>query len=162
VGELFRAVRERYPGIERRRWIHEVIRRMINAMVDDLLAETRARLDRVDPKGADDIRAADGPVVAFSPDMVETDRALRAFLMRRMYRHYQVNRETAKARRVVSELFGAFMDRPNMLPGEWQAGDDGQEGQALRARRIADYIAGMTDRYALVEHARLFDLKSRF
>ena len=99
-------------------------------------------------------------MVAFSSGMAENNRQLRSFLMRRMYRHYKVNRETAKAARLVSTLFRLFNERPDTLPTDWQdaALDTDDRG---RARVVADYIAGMTDRYALLEHQRLFDLRDR-
>ncbi len=125
-------------------------------MVGDLLAESRARLQALAPASADDIREAGDPVIAFGNAMDRHDRALRAFLFARMYRHDEVNRETDRARKVVAELFEAFMERPERLPEEWRTAAEASESAAF-ARLVADYIAGMTDRYALVEHRRLFD-----
>jgi dGTPase len=164
VGAIVREVCGRYPGIERGRLIHETVRRMINAMVTDLLTESRRRLAELDPRSAEDVRAAGAPVIAFSPVMRDNDRVLRAFLRRRMYRHYKVNRVMSKSRRVVQDLFALFMSEPECLPTEWQAELDG--GGAVtdmtrRARLVADYIAGMTDRFALAEHRRLFDMDSK-
>ncbi len=157
VGPTFKAVAERYPGLERARLIHEAIRRLIDHMVNDLLAETRRRLAAAKPRDAADIRAHGRAVVAFSDDMRENDRALRSFLFKRMYRHFRVNRMTSKARRVVGELFRLFLAEPECLPTEWQALAEGK-GAARTARVVTDYIAGMTDRYALDEHRRLFDV----
>ncbi|PWC84951.1 deoxyguanosinetriphosphate triphosphohydrolase [Azospirillum sp. TSH100] len=161
VGPLVREVCDRYPGLERSRLIHETIRRMINAMVVDLVTETRRRLAEHRPGSAAELRALPLAMVSFSDGMLEAQRPLRAFLRQRMYRHYRVNREMSKCKRVVRALFQLFMDEPNTLPTEWQrdiAKNGGDADLAVRARHVADYIAGMTDRYALAEHDRLFDL----
>ena len=145
-----RAVRAGHPGIGERRMIHETVRRMINALVVDLIAESRRRIDTAAPASVDDVRAAP-PLVAFSePVRTEAD-ALKAFLRDHLYRHFQVMRMTEKARRVVRELFEAFLNEPRLLPTDHRqrAGHDGP-------RAIADYVAGMTDRYAMKEHRRLF------
>ena len=164
VGPVIRLVCDRYPKLERPRLIHETVRRMIDAMVGDLLAETRRRLDEYRPGSAGELRALPVPVVSFSKAMWEAHGPVRAFLRQRMYRHYRVNRETSKGKRVVRALFELFMAEPNTLPPEWQrdiAADGGDADPALRARHVADYIAGMTDRYALAEHGRLFDLHAK-
>ncbi|WP_119165671.1 deoxyguanosinetriphosphate triphosphohydrolase [Algihabitans albus] len=162
VGPVFEEVQALYPRLELPRWIHETIRRLINLMVEDLLGETRLRLTENAPKTADDIRTADRAMVAFSETMRQNDRVLRDFLFTRMYRHYLVNRQTLKARRVVSELFELYMDQPNTLPAEWRQRAETAEGPAPRARIVADYIAGMTDRYALEAHRKVFDPYVRF
>ena len=164
VGPVVAAVRARYPALERQRLIHETIRRMIDTMVSDLLTETRKRLAALDPGSSAQIRLARGPVVAFSDAMVTQERALRAFLFEHMYRHYRVNRETSKARRVVRDLFSLFMSEPSCLPTEWQqylTDAQATDDPTRRARIVGDYIAGMTDRYALLEHRRLFDMDSQ-
>ncbi|HUI17940.1 MAG TPA: deoxyguanosinetriphosphate triphosphohydrolase [Alphaproteobacteria bacterium] len=160
VGPTFKAVAERYPGLERSRLIHESIRRLIDGMVTDVLVETRQRLAAAQPESPADIRAWGAAVVAFSAGMRENDRALRAFLLERMYRHFRVNRMTSKARRVVGELFQLFLAEPECLPTEWRALAGGANS-AETARVVTDYIAGMTDRYALDEHRRLFDAETR-
>lgn len=152
VDDTVREVLGAHPGLTGQRLVHEVVRRMISAMVEDLLAETRRRLARADPSGADDIRGLDAPVVAFSEAMQEADRALRTFLRERMYRHPRVNRMTERAGQVVRELFALYMADPATMPPEWRAPED---GQAKVARQVGDYIAGMTDRYAFREHHRL-------
>jgi dGTPase len=157
VGPVFHEVTQRYPGLDEPRLIHESVRRMIDRMVRDMVAETRSRLADAKVKSADDIRALGRPVAAFSESMRENDRALKRFLHERMYRHYRVNRMSLKARRVVHELFGLFLAEPECLPSEWRAA--AQTGsEAERARIVADYLAGMTDRFALDEHRRLFDI----
>ena len=143
-------VAARYPQITGRRLIHETIRRMINAQVIDLVTESSRRLEAAAPRTVDDVRAA--PVlVAYSEDMRAEQLELKRFLRDNLYRHYQVLRMTAKARRIIAELFAAFMDDTRLLPPQYQtmALDD-------KPRAIADYIAGMTDRYAMREHRRLF------
>jgi dGTPase len=157
VGEMFSIVTQKYPGIDHARLIHEAVRRVINAMVEDVLAETRRRLETAAPKSVADIRALGQPVVAFSPHMAATDRTVKAFLYKRMYEHWKLNRSHSKARRVVTDLFGLLFAEPNCLPPPWRERAE-QAGTQARARLVADYIAGMTDRFALDEHRRLFDL----
>jgi dGTPase len=152
AGPVFAEVAKRHPGIDRTRLIHESVRRLINAMVSDLLTESRARLGAAMPQSAAEIRALDEPVIAFSPAMAENDRALKRFLFTRMYRHDRVNAMTAVGKRVVRELFDLFLGQPGHLPPDWQ---DGGLGRPETARLVCDYIAGMTDRYALNEHRRL-------
>ncbi len=160
VGPILAQVRTRYPGLEPQRLIHETLRRLIDLMVTDLVEETRRRLVTLQATTVDRIRAADRPVVGFSPKVDTALRDLRRFLQAHMYSHYKVKRMARKARRVVRELFEGLHDQPDCLPPEWQAragtGDDARIAEA-----IADYIAGMTDRFALDEHDRLFNLTSR-
>ena len=157
VGEMFSIVTQKYPGIGQARLIHEAVRRVINAMVEDVLVETRRRLAQAAPKSVADIRALGRPVVAFSEHMAATDRTVKAFLYKRMYEHWRLNRSHSKARRVVADLFGLLFAEPNCLPSPWRERAELAEIPA-RARLVADYIAGMTDRFALDEHKRLFDL----
>jgi dGTPase len=156
VGPVFGEVRARYPSLDDTRLVHEAIRRIIDHMVSDLVAETRRRLERERPGSAADIRTLDAPVASFSPEMRAHDKALKSFLFDRMYRHYRVNRMASKAHRIVQELFLLLLDEPQCLPTEWREQAD-QPGSRVTARIVADYIAGMTDRYALDEHYRLFD-----
>ncbi|HEY3912336.1 MAG TPA: deoxyguanosinetriphosphate triphosphohydrolase [Stellaceae bacterium] len=156
AGPVFHEVAADYPGLEEPRLIHESIRRMIDHMVGDLVAETRRRLAASGAGSAAEVRALKAPVAAFSDEMRQNDRALKGFLFERMYRHYRVNRMSSKARRVVHDLFALYLAEPECLPGEWRglaAGPDDPQ----TARVAADYLAGMTDRYALDEHHRLFD-----
>ncbi len=160
VGEILAEVRSRHPGLERSRLIHETVRRLMNAMIRDVIAETRRRLDAHAVASAAAIRALDDAAVAFSQEMAAHNSALKAFLFARMYRHHRVNRMTSKARRIVRELYGIFSNEPNTLPDEWRTLADGA-GTPRTARVVTDYIAGMTDRYALDEHRRLFDPHSK-
>jgi dGTPase len=160
VGPVFREVASRYPELEEPRLIHESIRRLIDRMAGDLIAETRRRLAAKAVKSADEVRGLDAPIVRFSEEMRRNDRALKDFLFERMYRHYRVNRMSSKAHRVVHDLFTLYLAEPQCLPREWQelaAGPD----EPRTARVAADYLAGMTDRFALDEHHRLFDTYAR-
>ncbi|MBV8777049.1 MAG: deoxyguanosinetriphosphate triphosphohydrolase [Alphaproteobacteria bacterium] len=157
VGPVFQEVALRYPGIEEARLIHESIRRMIDRMVRDMIAETGARLAASGARSAEDVRLLGRPVAAFSEAMRDNDRALKRFLYERMYRHSRVNRMSHKARRVVRELFRLFLAQPDCLPSEWRAAAASGD-ETASARIVADYLAGMTDRFALDEHRRLFDI----
>jgi dGTPase len=156
VGPICRSVGDRYPGLDGPRLIHETIRRVIDRMVGDLIAETRARLAESGVGSAAAVRALPAPIVGFSAEMRENDRALKRFLFERMYRHWRVNRMSSKARRVIHDLFGLYLAEPECLPGEWRGQAAGPDDPQT-ARVAADYLAGMTDRYALDEHHRLFD-----
>jgi dGTPase len=160
VGPIFADVRADHPGIGPSRLIHEAVRRMIGAMVTDLLAETERRLGRSGARSAEDVRGLGAPVAGFSEDMRANDAALKLFLSENMYRHYKLNRMTSKARRVVKDLFQLLVAEPECLPTEWRARAEGA-GTTATAHLVADYIGGMTDRYALDEHRRLFDLHAR-
>ncbi len=160
VGAVFRQVAADHPGIAKGRLIHESIRRLIDGMVEDLLGESRRRLDRARPADAAALRRLKDPVVAFTERMRENDRTLKSFLFQRMYRHYLVNRMSAKAEKVVTELFEHYLRAPDCLPDEWRAQTDAPSSPAT-ARVVADYIAGMTDRYALEEHRKLFDIYAK-
>lgn len=155
AGPVFNAVRARYSGLDETRLIHESVRRMIDRMVNDLLEETGRRIAQAKPRSADDVRHLGRPVVAFSEEMAEQDRGLKAFLYENMYRHERVSQMASRAQTVVRELFDLFHAEPGRLPREWQRLTTGA-GTVKTARVVADYVAGMTDRYALEEHRRLF------
>ncbi len=160
VGQTFRDVIKKHPLLSRQRLAHEGVRRIINAMVVDLLEETHRNLTNLNPQSVKEIRAAGRAMVTFSEEMQSVHRQLRKFLMERMYKHYKVNRMTSKARRVIVQLFTIFRDEPNCLPTEWFRNVQEAQSDNQKAAIIADYISGMTDRYAMQEHARLFDLGS--
>jgi dGTPase len=160
VGPVFHDVASRYPGLEEARLIHESVRRLIDCMVGDLIGETRRRLADSRVRSADEVRALKAPVVGFSDEMRRNDRALKEFLFERMYRHYRVNRMSSKARRVVHDLFALYLAEPECLPREWRGLAAGPDDPRT-ARVAADYLAGMTDRFALDEHHRLFDTYAR-
>jgi dGTPase len=156
----FDEVRALWPDISDRRTTHEVIRRMIDVMVWDLIQETRARLGELCPESADAVMLADSPVVAFSEPMREQVLELKRFLNQNLYKHFRVHRMTAKAGRIIRELFDAFFDDPLILAADVRlrmSELERRDGKAGRARAVADYIAGMTDRYAISEHARVYD-----
>ncbi|MCX7897285.1 MAG: deoxyguanosinetriphosphate triphosphohydrolase [Rhodocyclaceae bacterium] len=145
------AARREFPRLAGRRLIHETVRRMIDALVTDLLEETRRRLAQTGVSSPLEVELAP-PLVGFSAEMDEDNRALKQFLHERLYRHYRVVRMTNKAKAIVRDLFAAFYADARLLPPEHR--ERGQESGMARA--IADYIAGMTDRYAIKEHRRLF------
>ncbi|MDT8344637.1 MAG: deoxyguanosinetriphosphate triphosphohydrolase [Thermohalobaculum sp.] len=161
VGRCYAAVDRLYPGLAAQKRRHEALRRVFGLMVDDLLAETRARLDAAAPGSMAAVQALPAPVVAFSAAMAEEIRAIKAFLFRRMYRHWRVKRMRMKATRVVSELFEIFAAAPDLMPDEWSAAALTASDATARARVVADYIAGMTDRFALEEHRVLTDPQAR-
>jgi dGTPase len=154
VGPVFAEVAEQYPGLEASRLIHESIRRLIDRMVSDLIEETRRRLAEAAPRHVEDIRRLDRAIVSFSPAMRENDRALKRFLFERMYRHERVFRATVEASQTVLDLFAAYLADPALLPPEWRM-EAGEAGSPATARLVADYIAGMTDRYAFEAQGRL-------
>ena len=161
VGQSLADIEQRYGALNLTRTTHELVRRLISVFVEDLLRYSADHLASLNATHPDDIRNHDAAVIAFSPEMAADLEILRDFLFQNMWRHYKVNRMTSKAKRVVTDLFDLFMAEPNTLPVDWQVYDAkplGDLAAAPRARVIADYIASMTDRYAIIEHERLFDL----
>jgi dGTPase len=145
-------VQREFPNISGRRAINETVRRMINALVVDLIQTSRANIANAGIKTISDVRNAP-PLIGFSSAMKEEAQTLKRFLRKNLYQHYQVNRMTSKARRIVTDLFDIFLSGPQLLPPDYQVVDGDLTAQA---RRVADYIAGMTDRYAMREYRRLF------
>jgi dGTPase len=145
-----------YPALEPARRAHELVRRLITVMIGDVVTASQARLAERAPGSPDAVREAGTALIAFSAGMAEADRAIKAFLFPRMYRHRRVQGVMAQARRVVLDLFAHYSASPGDLPADWRRGLD-EASDASRARRIGDFIAGMTDNYALAEHARFFD-----
>ena len=161
VGEALAQARlccgARPDPVEPSRLRHETIRRVINTLASDLIEETRRRLVAIAPASAADIRRSDSPVVGFSPRMAEENAAIRSFLYARVYRHWRVSRMTLKARQVTASLFSVLADNIALLPDGWR--EQALSGDASQAHRVvADYVAGMTDRFAIDEHRRLTDL----
>ena len=157
VGPLLIEVAADWPDIEPRMLRLETVRRMIGTMVGDVLTETRRRVAASGIDSPEAVRRLGQAIVAFSPDMAEDLARLRLFLHERMYRHYRVNRKRSQARRILAEIFALFLAEPDVLPPEWAVRQDGLD-EAGRARVVCDYIAGMTDRYAIEEHRRLFQI----
>jgi dGTPase len=154
-GRLWRAVQDAYPGLSGRRAIYETLRRLITALADNLIATSQERIAGHNPQSLDEVRAAP-PLIRFSDQMRKDATELKRFLMENLYRHYKVNRMRLKASRMVRELYQAFTADPALLPPDYRC----ERGDATaQARRIADYIAGMTDRYAIAEHRRIYSLE---
>jgi dGTPase len=152
-----------YPGLAPRKLIHEVVRRMINHVATDLIETTARAIEQAAPADVDAVRASK-PLVQFSAPIAQEHLELKGFLRDHVYRHYRVLRMTSKAHRVIKEMFETFFSRPELLPAEHhQAAQqlEAHNAEAGRARAVADYIAGMTDRYAIMEHERLFDPAKR-
>ena len=155
-GKIVADIRVAFPVLDPSRIVHEFIRRLIGLLIEDVTAETGRRLAALKPRSADEVRQAPSAVVGFSAGIAEAERLIKAFLETRMYRHARVQRVMNEAGRVVRDLFARYHTHNGDMPPEWSDGLAGLD-EAARARRIADFIAGMTDRYALAEHARLFD-----
>lgn len=158
--DQFELVRKQYPEITGRRLIHETTRRMINELVVDLVETSQENLESVAPESVDQVRSHGAPLISFSNEMRERSLELKRFLRNELYRHYRVHRMTNKADRIIRDLFSGFMHDIKLLPPEHQKTARHHEeasGISGRAQIVADYIAGMTDRYAISEHKRIFD-----
>jgi dGTPase len=155
VGDILREVDAQHPRLEPARRAHELVRRMITRMIEDVIAESRRRVGELKPGSVEAVRQAGRPVVGFSAAMAAADKAIKGFLYPRLYRHARIMRIMGQAEQAVANLFRHYVERPADLPAEW-AGGLAADAVAGRALRVADFIAGMTDRYAMVEHARLF------
>jgi len=158
------AVRAAYPQLPERRLVHETIRRMVNCLVLDFIRATQAQLEAVRPRSIDEVRGQPQQLARLSQVMQEQHLELKEFLREHVYRHYKVLRMTSKARRLLRELFGAFFADVSLMPTEHRdlaRHAESEQGIAGRARTVADYIAGMTDRYAILEHRRLFEPAER-
>jgi dGTPase len=159
VGAALSAARVSSLDVPPARLRHETHRRVIDAMVTDLITETGARLAKLDPASADAIRRHKHRVVGFSPAMADANQAIKDFLFARMYRHWRVNRMSAKARRLTEDLYRLLHTDPTLLPDDWRA-RAGEGGTQRAAVIVGDYVAGMTDRYAMDEHRRLTDISA--
>ena len=147
----FAEVQRRYPRLPARRLIHETVRRMINRLITDLIEQSRTNLNAAAPASIEDVRAQSAPLITFSKTVGEQSRTLSRFLRQHLYYHSQVRRAAENADQVIKGLFSAYFKQPTLLPNTSTTADD----TAARARQIADYIAGMTDRFALREYQRL-------
>jgi dGTPase len=156
-------VQAKYPALAGRRFVYEILRRMINHLVTDLIDSSAARLRLSGVRSIAEVRSHPNALIGFSDTTRELNHALKSFLREQLYAHYKVRRMTTKARRVVRDLFDAFFTDPKLMPDEHEARTRLElvPGPAGRARAVADYIAGMTDRYAILEHSRLFDPRER-
>ena len=155
-GKIVAEIRATYPMLDAGRLVHEFIRRLIGLLIEDVIAETGRRLATLAPRSADEVRQAPSGVAGFSAAIAKAESTIKAFLETRMYRHARIQRVMDEAAHVIRDLFARYTAHPDDLPAEWREGLAGAD-EAVRARRIADFVAGMTDRYALAEHTRLFD-----
>ena len=161
AGEALGAVLKLHPGIDMHRTVHETVRRVISVMIADVIAEAQRRAKRHAPQSADAVREMGLPLISFSEQMREKNRVLQSFLSERMYRHARVAEIMLRARRVVRDLFNAYLADPQLLPRNWRDGTF-TDDRSRFARQVCDFIAGMTDRYALDQHKQLFDLDPLF
>jgi dGTPase len=155
-GSILKGVRERYPTLDAVRTGHELMRRQITMMVEDVIVSTTANLARIKPESADAVRAAGETMVTFTAEMAATEKELKAFLYKHLYRHAEVMRVRIDAEQIVRDLFDVYFADPRAMPDGWREGLDRAEDR-IKARSVADFLAGMTDTYALKEHRRLFD-----
>ncbi|PIR39731.1 MAG: deoxyguanosinetriphosphate triphosphohydrolase [Alphaproteobacteria bacterium CG11_big_fil_rev_8_21_14_0_20_39_49] len=158
VGNMFRELTNEFTNLSESRLIHEANRRMINRMVVDLTRYTLKNIKDFNIKTVDDIRNLDRPVVGFSKGMYENVKTIKEFLNENMYKHYKVSRMTSKAKRIIQDLFAILNSEPECLPSDWRDKALNAENANKRSEVVVDYIAGMTDRYAIDEHKKLFDL----
>jgi dGTPase len=156
LDDILRDIDARYSRLDPARRVHALIRRLIARMIEDVVAESDGRFAAAGSRSVEDVRGAGTPMIAFSGSLAEADRAIKQFLLPRMYRHARILRVMEAAQRVVADLFAHYLAQPERMPADWAQGLDRLDDGG-RARRIADFIAGMTDRYALIEHARNFD-----
>jgi dGTPase len=161
VGDALAEVLKLYPGLERQRIIHETVRRVISAMVNDVVAQIRRNTVATHVKTSDDVRSLSASIVQFSSQMAENNRILQAFLSNRMYRHERVLEIMERAQRVIRDLFEAYMNDASLLPADWRD-DPSTDDRIYHARQVCDFLSGMTDRFALDQHKRLFDLDPLF
>jgi dGTPase len=157
IGPILKALKIERPDLDDRMLRLEAVRRMIGAMVEDVLSQTTRNVAALGVETDRHVRALGRPLVGFSADTAEDLSRLREFLQQRMYRHFRVNRTRSQARRILAEMFALFMAEPGVMPTEWFDKVEGRD-EAGRARLVCDYIAGMTDRFAIEEHRKLFNL----
>jgi dGTPase len=161
AGEALSEVLKTFPKLDRTRTVHETVRRVISAMVLDVIGRTTQQIKRYAPQSPEAVRGLPEAIVCFGPQMKEKNRILQSFLSRRMYKHERVTEIMERAQRIIRNLFGAYMNNPKLMPKDWHEGIGGEDN-TLVARQVSDFIAGMTDRYALDQHRRLFDLDPVF
>lgn len=163
IGEMFSDMLEKYPTLDGSRMTHEVKRRVINKMVTDLVEVTSQNIRDAKPQNPDDIRSLGRPIAHLSTKMQESNREIKAFLRENMYRHFKVNRMRARATRVVNDLFTFFMENQSCLPKQWaDKATQTASDKSKRAEIICDYIAGMTDPFAISEHEKIFGISQKF
>ncbi|WP_428525359.1 deoxyguanosinetriphosphate triphosphohydrolase [Roseibium sp.] len=156
LADILAEVDHKYPGLEETRRIHEIVRRSITRMVEDVIQEGVRNISELDPQSVEDVRSAGKCLVGFSPAMTAAEKEVKRFLFARVYRHEDVLSVRRLVARVVRDLFARLLAEPDLMPAPWDKGLENLD-ETSRARRVCDYIAGMTDRYAIEEHRRLFD-----
>ena len=156
AAEMIADIARHYPGLDDDRHGAELVRELISRLIGSVVSEARRRLDAAQPKSVDDVRSHGEVLIAFSADIGEAEAAIKSFLKLRMYRHSRVMRVMGDAEQILFDLFARYQRVPDDLPPEWRP-PDGTDSETDRARRIGNFIAGMTDRFALTEHQRLFD-----
>jgi dGTPase len=161
VGPMIREVENMYPDISQSRLIHEVVRRVIHGMINDLVAETKRRIAQLTPQSSADVRKLKTSLVSFSDEMRKNNQAFKEFLFPHMYRHYRVNRMRSKTQKAIKEMFFLLVEEPNLLPSPWKEATKNQSGTPLTHKVVCDYIASMTDVSAIEEHTKLTDAKVR-
>jgi dGTPase len=145
-----------YPDLDENRRGAELVRELISYLIGAVISEARKRLDAARPKSVDDVRSHGGALIAFPPEVAQAEAGIKSFLTQRMYRHPRVMAVMNDAEQILSDLFVRYQEMPEVLPPEWRR-PDGEDTETERARRIGNFIAGMTDRFAITEHQRLFD-----
>ena len=155
VGPVLAHVRDKYPALPQSQLVFETVRRVINLMVSDLVAQTRRNVSKATPLSVEDVRRIGSPLAAFSGDLLAQEKELRAFLVNNMYRHDRVNKMSQQGKQIVTDLFRFYLDNPAQLPDDWRSENDEAQDQQKLARGIADFVAGMTDRYAIDSHESL-------
>jgi dGTPase len=156
--DILAEIDSHHPGLERQRRVHELVRRLVAHFIEDAIAESRRTLQESGVRSIDSVRARRSPVISFSTATETAEKQIKQFLFRNMYRHEKIGRVRVEAAGVIHDLFPAFFADPGLMPAEWaEAAKRGARNERRLARLVCDYIAGMTDRYALAEHARLFD-----
>lgn len=161
AGEALSDTLKTWPKLDRSRLIHETMRRVLSWMIMDVVEETARKAGKAKPASAQDVRELGEPLVTFSPQMAEKNRVLQSFLRRKMYRHERISDIMDRARRVMRDLFEAYMGEPALMPAGWREHGYADDSSDF-ARQVCDFIAGMTDRYAIEQHKRLFDLDPLF
>jgi dGTPase len=157
TAEMIAGIAKRYPALDDDRRGAELVRELISYLIEAVFSESRRRLDAAGPKSAADVRNHGSVLIAFPPDAEEAEAMIKIFLKERMYRHPRVMRVMGEAEKILFELFARYQQSPHDLPPEWLRRDgEGAESDTDRARRIGNFIAGMTDRFAITEHQRLF------
>jgi dGTPase len=160
IGSLLREVRAEHPGLDRARQIGEVVRRQITVMVEDVVAASMFAIEALSAESPDQIRQAGRTLISFSPDMKRDEAALKEWLYASLYRHHSIMDKMAQAEGFIENLFDAYLGHPSQMSDDWRESALAMDRPQL-ARHVSDYISGMTDNYALAEHARLFDRRAQ-